>query len=89
MKLSIVILCLAITIVSAQSNYCALCANHIGCNHPGTFAATCPSDARIEQLSASDINLLLDTHNNHRNNIAGGLVPPFSSARAMNALVST
>lgn len=90
MKSSILIICIAVclTIVSAQSNYCSLCANHIACNHPGTFDATCPSDAVIVALSSSDINVLLDTHNNHRNNIAGGLVPPFSSARAMNALVS-
>ena len=91
MKILILTFCLAVhalSIISAQSDYCSLCANHIACNHPGTFAASCPSDAQIVQLSASDINLFLDTHNNHRNNIAGGLVPPFPSARAMNALVS-
>ena len=88
MKTSILILVFAFTLVAAQ-DYCSLCANHIACNHPGTFAATCPADAVIVPLGSSEINLLLDTHNNHRNNIAGGLVPPYSSARAMNALVST
>lgn len=91
MKRSILIISIAacfIAAVSAQSDYCSLCANHIACGHSGTFAASCPADAVIVPFGSSEINLLLDSHNNHRNNIAGGLVPPFSSARAMNALVS-
>ena len=88
MKKAILIICLAFAAVSAQSDYCSICSNHIACNHPGTFDPTCPADATIVTLGSSEINLLLDAHNNYRNNIAGGSVDPFSQARAMNALVS-
>jgi hypothetical protein len=75
------------------ADYCdpSLCPNgakHIACGHTGGFAASCPSDKRIERLSGEQISLILDMHNKLRNDVAGGNLNGFRPASRMATLVS-
>lgn len=76
-----------IAIASGQTNYCALCANHIACNNPGTFAPTCPADATIVPLGANEQAVVLNEHNTFRNRLAGGQISGFRSATTMRKVV--
>jgi len=91
MKKSILVICFVLysfSVISSVSGYCSLCAGHIACNHTGNFNSNCPADASIERFTATERTQLLDLHNDYRNRIAGGQIPPFLSASSMNAVVS-
>ncbi|KAI9589994.1 antigen 5 like allergen Cul n 1-like [Glossina fuscipes] len=58
-------------------NYCSpsLCergVKHIGCNHDGKFAPTCPANHSIINIDDKMKEIILDLHNEKRNYIAGG-----------------
>ncbi|XP_030379855.1 venom allergen 3 homolog [Scaptodrosophila lebanonensis] len=58
-------------------DYCnaKLCPNkrkHIACKNKGSFASTCPEDAKLLSIDADNQNLLLQLHNNLRHKLAGG-----------------
>ena len=45
---------------------------HVACGHSGDFHESCPPDRHMVPLSATEIQLVLNTHNTVRNRIAGG-----------------
>ncbi|TMW42630.1 hypothetical protein DOY81_012291, partial [Sarcophaga bullata] len=78
MKLLLVFLIIG-TIFAATTgtDYCSetLCergVRHIACGHSGQFDATCPANAKIVTINGNLKRLLVDTHNEKRNFIAGG-----------------
>jgi hypothetical protein len=71
-----------------DSLYCSLCDNHVACGHPNTYLSTCPSDAKIVKLSEADKRLLVDLHNQYRNQVASGKLPGFDPAVAMRKMVT-
>ncbi|CAG9807638.1 unnamed protein product [Chironomus riparius] len=89
MKKSILIICFVLysfNIISSASGYCSLCAGHIACNTTGDFNPNCPRDAIVVPLSSVERNILLDAHNNYRNQIASGSIPNFPTAERMMAV---
>lgn len=74
--------------ISGATDYCKLCSNHIACNHTTNFISECPDNAVIVDLSQSDKDFFVNVHNELRSNIAGGMIPGFSSAANMSAVVS-
>ncbi|XP_067635239.1 venom allergen-1-like [Eurosta solidaginis] len=68
------ILVASVGIAMAQ-NYCSksLCGNlqHIACNNNGTFAARCTNPTLLKLTKAQN-NIILQMHNNKRNQVAGG-----------------
>lgn len=48
-----------------------------------TFGPDCPGDATVLDLTSSDIELILDLHNDFRSQIAMGQIANFSSADRM------
>lgn len=72
--IKIVTFLLFFTFVKSKSftNYCDLSSDHIACKNSGKFASTCPVDRKLTELSANDINNILNLHNSLRNKIAGG-----------------
>lgn len=88
------IICAVLNRVCTQDDiYCdpVLCSNgknvHIGCNNTGEFALTCPDDKAMVPLTSYERGVILDTHNDLRNNIANGSVPGFPGAVSMQKLV--
>lgn len=86
--LSILLFVTIINHVSGQVNYCSLCRWHIACNHTGAFAAICPPDAIVVPLTQDEKDAFLNNHNTHRNSLAGGLIPGFTTAANISAVVS-
>lgn len=71
-----------------DSNLCPPGLKHIACKNSGSFAATCPKDRKLVDLSESDIKLILDHHNKFRNKIANGDQVGFLPAARMATMVS-
>ena len=87
----VLLVCAAVGIISA-TDYCKpdLCPaglKHIACGNSGSWSPACPSDRKMLQLSDSNINEILDQHNNIRNMIANGQVDGYSSASRMATMV--
>jgi hypothetical protein len=89
--LSVVLISSLALVVAGEVDYCSpeICSvgKHIACGHSGGFGDACPSNAKIEILSKSDINTILNDHNTLRNKIASGQEKGFSSAAKMSTLV--
>ncbi|TMW44096.1 hypothetical protein DOY81_010824, partial [Sarcophaga bullata] len=73
-----VFLCIVATIAGVSAtDYCSssICTNgakHIACGHSGQFPASCPSNAKMIPITDDLKKILVDTHNEKRNFIAGG-----------------
>jgi len=65
------------------TNYCTICTNNIGCNNNGQLQSTCPSGASMIPIPASLQKIILDKHNDRRNQVANGSLPGFKSAQRM------
>lgn len=81
-----------IGLVAGKSKYCELdlCPNgkkHIACGNLGAFLSNCPSDKRLVNLSKTEIQLIVDSHNLLRNKIASGKENRFSPAARMATMV--
>ncbi|XP_070497992.1 antigen 5 like allergen Cul n 1-like [Chironomus tepperi] len=85
--IKVLILICTLQYINGQTDYCDLCPDHIACNNTGTFSSKCPANAVIVNLSDSDKDLFVSVHNELRNKIAGGLLPGFSTASDMFAVV--
>lgn len=60
---------------------------HIGCNNTGEFAASCPEDRAMVQITCFEILDILNAHNNLRSLVARGGAQGFDGAVKMNKLV--
>lgn len=75
-------------------NYCGrdLCQgtdyHHITCTATGDLMPSCPSDARVVDLSYNDVKQILELHNEYRNKLAAGNQPGYHSASRMTTMVS-
>lgn len=86
------VLCLAVYIVNGQDfcddkHSCDNGEKNIGCGNDGSWAASCPEEHSLIQLSQSDIDLILDEHNKLRNKIASGQESGFDPASRMTTMV--
>lgn len=79
---------LILATVTSATDYCNICPNHVACHNNNQFQSTCPSDAKLVQMSSSAIQTFLNTHNANRNKIAGGGEPGFKTAKKMMAVVA-
>ena len=88
----VLLVCATVGVISCSINYCKpdLCPTglkHIACGNSGSWAASCPSDRKMLQLSNDHIIQILDQHNNVRNLIANGQVDGYSTASRMATMV--
>ena len=84
--------CATVGFISCATDYCNpdLCPageKHIACGNSGSWAASCPSDRKMLQLSDEQITDILDQHNQKRNMIANGEVSGYSTASRMATMV--
>lgn len=84
--------CATVEVISCATNYCNsnLCPagkKHIACGNSGTWSPACSSDRKMLQLSDSNINDILDQHNQKRNSIANGQVDGYPTADRMATMV--
>ncbi|XP_037818677.1 antigen 5 like allergen Cul n 1-like [Lucilia sericata] len=73
-----ILMCVVAAIAFASgTDYCSdsLCSagvTHIACGNSGNFADTCPDDAALVNIDDNLKNVIVSTHNEKRNFIAGG-----------------
>ena len=90
MKKSILIICFVLysfSVISSASGYCSLCAGHVACNTTGTFNPNCPRDVELKRFGTFERNILLNGHNEFRDQIARGNISGFDPASRMMAVV--
>ncbi|XP_013105494.2 antigen 5 like allergen Cul n 1 [Stomoxys calcitrans] len=76
--------------LAKSTDYCdpKLCSEgtHIACGHSGEFAASCPANAEIFNITEPFKDFLLKYHNEKRNYIAGGNDPNHDAACHMGTM---
>lgn len=88
-RIFVAIVCFSLTAADyCDSSLCPSQAKHIACGNSRDFNAACPADKRIETLDQDHINLILDLHNQKRNEVASGKCSDFKTAKRMAAMVS-
>ena len=89
--MKVLLACACVGVISSNnycnSNLCPVGKKHIACGNSGTWSPACPSDRKMLQLSDSNINDILDLHNEKRNLIATGQVNGYSTASRMGTMV--
>lgn len=85
------ILGLSSQVFAQTKDYCAasLCQNqgtHIACKNKGAFGSSCPSDKKLIDLTNFK-SVVVDAHNNYRNQIATGKIPGYKPAVKMATMV--
>lgn len=60
---------------------------HIACNNNGDFTSQCPKDRNIVPMTQELINLLLQTHNQFRSDVAMGKIGGYKPADQMIEMV--
>jgi hypothetical protein len=91
-KVFLVLQVVAAVTSAVETDYCseAICkvGKHIACENSGEYGEACPSNAKIVELSETDIVVILNEHNSLRNKIASGNESRFSTAAKMTTMVS-
>lgn len=60
---------------------------HIACQNNGDFTSQCPKERSVVPMTTEMMNLILQTHNEARSNIANGKISPYKPADQMIEMV--
>lgn len=87
------VLAVSISLATCITDYCGrsdLCTDyqHVTCGASGGNGQACPPGSGAIELTSTQVQEILDLHNNFRNQIAGGHVPGYRTAAKMTSMVS-
>lgn len=90
MKVFIILSILVASVFAYKDSlYCPMSKKHVACKHPGTYLKSCSNlSAKLAKFTDDDKKILLDAHNELRNQVAGGNLAGFPSATKMKFMVS-